>query len=183
MNFIETKLKGAYVIELNPLEDERGMFARVFCKKEFSKIKHDKEFVQFNHSLNEKKGILRGLHYQEPPFAEIKLIRCIRGALFDVIVDIRKSSSTFLQWTGVELSETNMKMMYVPEGFAHGFQTLNDSTELLYHHTNFYEPSAERGIRYNDSMIGIQWPDKVPIISEKDTNYPLLKTGFTGIEL
>ena len=183
MNFIETNLKGAYVIELSPLRDERGLFVRTFCRNDFKRIGHTKEFVQFNHSLNIINGTLRGMHYQEQPYAEIKLIRCIRGSVYDVVIDIRKSSSTFLQWFAVELSAKNMKMIYIPEGVAHGFQTLEDNTELLYHHTDFYIPSAEKGIRYNDKMIGIQWPCEVKTISEKDKNYSLLTDSFRGIEI
>ncbi|MGQ0828883.1 MAG: dTDP-4-dehydrorhamnose 3,5-epimerase [Bacteroidota bacterium] len=183
MDFIETNLKGAYLIELSLHKDERGGFARTFCKNEFKKIGHTKEFVQFNHSLNNKKGTLRGMHYQEIPHSEIKLIRCIKGAIYDVIIDIRQSSPTFLQWFGVELSATNMKMVYVPEGFAHGFQTMENNSELLYHHTNFYTPSSEKGIRFDDEMINIKWPGDLNCISEKDKNYPLLSINFKGINI
>ena len=176
MNFIETKLAGAYCIEPATVHDSRGGFARIFCKNDFKKIGLDKEFVQFNHSFNTKKGTLRGMHYQKHPYGEIKLIRCIRGAVFDVIVDIRRTSPTFLHWFGMELSSRNMKMMYVPEGFAHGFLTLEDNSELLYHHTNFYESTAERGIHCTDKMVGINWPGAIDCISEKDNGYlPLTK--------
>lgn len=183
MNFTETKLKGAFVIELSPLKDERGGFARTFCKEEFKKINHIKDFVQFNHSFNIKKGTIRGMHYQELPHSEIKLIRCIKGAVYDVIIDIRRSSPTFLLWFGVELTADNMKMIYVPEGFAHGFQTLTNETELLYHHTGFYSPTAEKGIRYNDPALNIIWPETVSIISEKDKNYQLLSKNYKGIDI
>lgn len=183
MNFTETTLKGAYVIEPIKLIDERGGFSRTFCKEEFKNIKHTKEFVQFNQSFNLQKGTIRGMHFQQPPFCEIKLIRCIKGSVYDVIVDIRNSSPTFLQWFGIELSDLNMKMIYVPEGFAHGFQTLEDNSELLYHHTNFYVPSSEKGIRYNDEMINIHWPLAVSMISEKDKSYPLLTNSFKGITI
>jgi len=181
MNFVETKLLGSFVIHPTLLQDERGGFSRVFCKNEFKHIGHDKEFVQLNHSFNTHKGTIRGMHYQEPPFSEIKLIRCVRGAVYDVIIDIRKSSPTFLQWFGIELSARNMNMIYVPEGFAHGFQTLEENSELLYHHTNFYEPLSERGIRYSDAEIAINWPIEVTSISQKDKNYPLLTPTFKGI--
>lgn len=181
MNFVETKLLGSFVIHPTLLQDERGGFSRVFCKNEFEQIGHTKGFVQLNHSFNMHKGTIRGMHYQESPYSEIKLIRCVRGAVYDVIVDIRKSSPTFLQWFGIELSAKNMNMIYVPEGFAHGFQTLEENSELLYHHTNFYEPLSERGIRYSDAEIGINWPIEVTSISQKDKNYPLLTPTFKGI--
>ncbi len=181
MDFVETKLHGSFVIHPKLLQDDRGGFSRIFCKDEFKKISHQKEFVQFNHSFNVRKGTVRGMHYQEPPHSEIKLIRCIKGSVYDVIIDIRKSSSTFLQWFGVELSAENRNMIYVPEGFAHGFQTLEENSELLYHHTGFYEPTAERGIRFNDPELKINWPIEVTSISQKDENYPLLTTNFKGI--
>lgn len=183
MRFHETPLKGAYLIELEPHLDDRGFFARTFCKNEFGEIRHQKEFVQFNHSCTLKKGTLRGLHYQEPPVSEIKLIRCIRGKVFDVIVDLREGSFTFLQYLGVVLSAENMKMIYVPEGFAHGFQTLEDHTEMLYHHTNFYSPGHERGIRYEDPMLNISWPLAPSEISDKDMNHALLTKDFKGIAI
>lgn len=174
MKFHETTLKGVYTIELEPHLDERGFFARTFCKNEFRRIHHQKEFVQFNHSYTVKKGTLRGLHYQVPPMSEIKLIRCIRGKVLDVIVDLREGSPTFLQHIGVELSAKNMRMIYVPEGFAHGFQTLEEHSEMLYHHTNFYSPDHERGIRYNDPLLSINWPLAPSEVSEKDMKHPLL---------
>lgn len=183
MKFTETRLKGSYIIMMEPLKDERGGFARTFCKKEFEKINHTEEFVQFNHSYNLKKGTLRGMHYQTPPAPEIKLIRCIKGSVYDVIVDLRKSSATLLNWTGVELSATNNKMIYVPKGFAHGFLTLEDDSELLYYHTNFYTPSAENGLLYNDEKLAIEWPGPITTISEKDKNYKSLTQNFKGIEL
>jgi len=183
MIFHETALEGAYVIDLEPFSDDRGLFARTFCKREFAAIGHHKEFVQFNHSHSNQKGTLRGLHYQRPPHAEIKLIRCIRGSVFDVIVDLRQQSPTFLHYVGVELSEQNMRMIYVPEGFAHGFQTLVDHSELIYHHTAFYAPNSDGGIRYNDPKINIAWPLEVSTISEKDKNLPLLSEDFAGMTL
>lgn len=183
MKFFETPLRGAFTIELEPYRDERGFFARTFCKNEFSAIHFRKEFVQFNHSHTVKKGTLRGLHYQVPPRAENKLIRCITGKVFDVIVDLRKDSPTFLQYFGVELSGTNMRMIYVPEGFAHGFQTMEDHTEMLYHHTDFYSPEHERGVRYNDPLLKIQWPMVPSEISQKDMNHPLLTIDFKGITI
>jgi len=178
MIFKETPLKGAFEITLEPFSDERGLFARTFCKKEFSNIGFDAEFVQFNFSKNAYKGTIRGLHYQAPPFTETKLIRCIRGKVYDIMVDLRIDSPSYMNYFGVELSEENMKMVLIPDGFAHGFQTLEDNSQLIYHHTAFYTPGYERGIRYNDPELNIQWPLPVSIISEKDKNYPLISKTF-----
>ena len=183
MIFRETKLPGAYIIEPEPSRDERGFFARTFCRREFEKIGHHRDFVQFNHSHTSRKGTIRGLHYQRPPHAEIKLIRCIRGGVFDVIVDIRQGSRTFLDHISVELTEQNLKMIYVPEGFAHGFQTLDAHTELLYHHTAYYAPEAEGGVRYDDPLLGIEWPLSVGELSDKDQGYHHLEPHFTGVQV
>lgn len=182
MNFLETPLRGAYMVETRPFVDDRGLFARTFCKNEFKQIGHSKEFVQFNHSVTALKGTIRGMHFQTPPYSEIKLIRCIRGKVYDVIVDIREGSPTFLKYFGTELSEENMLSLYIPEGFAHGFQTLEDNSQLVYHHTSYYEPGHEGGIRYSDPLIGIKWPLDVNRISEKDNHYALLN-NFNGIKL
>lgn len=182
MKFAETPLKGAYIIETEPFKDSRGLFARTYCKNEFQQIGHHKEFVQFNHSMTVQKGTIRGMHYQVPPSAEIKLIRCVRGCVFDVIIDIRENSPSFLSYVSVELSEDNMKIIYVPEGFAHGFQTLENNTQLIYHHTQFYTPENERGIRYNDPAIHINWPLDAVNITEKDQNYSLIDNHFKGIK-
>lgn len=183
MIFTETKLHGAFVIDPEPFSDERGLFMRTYCKKEFEKAGISTEFVQFNQSVNKMKGTLRGMHYQYPPHAEVKLIRCIQGAVFDVIVDLRRFSPTFLQWFGIELSSDNLKMLSVPPGIAHGFQTLEDNSQLLYHHSSYYTPSAEAGLNYNDSRIGIRWPLPVLMISEKDKNYASLDLTYNGITL
>jgi len=183
MRFIETPLKGSYVIELTPFKDHRGLFARTFCKKEFLQINHVKEFVQSNYSVTKSKGTIRGMHYQVPPACEIKLIRCIAGKAYDVIIDLREGSSTFLKYFAVELSPDNLKMIYVPEGYAHGFQTLENNTQLIYHHTNYYNQEAERSIRYNDPLIGIKWPLKPADISSKDEHHKLLDNTFKGIKL
>jgi dTDP-4-dehydrorhamnose 3,5-epimerase len=183
MTFRETPLKGAFIIELKPFTDDRGWFARTFCKDEFQAIGHDQEFVQFNHSSTQKKGTIRGMHYQLPPFSEIKLIRCIRGRVYDVIIDIRENSSTFLRCFPVELSEDNMLSLYIPQGFAHGFQTMEDNTQLLYHHTAFYAPGHEAGLRYNDPALGINWPLPVTVITEKDHHHSLLNNSFKGISI
>ena len=183
MIFKETPLRGAYLIEPEPYTDDRGLFARTFCKNEFARLNHKKEFVQFNHSRTLKKGTIRGMHYQLPPYSEIKLIRCIRGRVFDAIIDIRKDSATFLQHFTVELSEQNMLSLYIPEGFAHGFQTLEDNTELIYHHTAYYVPGHEAGIRYNDPLVGINWPLPVSEITEKDMTHEFLDNSFKGISI
>jgi dTDP-4-dehydrorhamnose 3,5-epimerase len=181
MIFTETNLEGSYIIELEPFTDERGWFARYFCKDEFKKIGHTKEWVQMNHSTTDMKGSLRGMHYQLPPFSETKMVRCIAGAVFDVIIDLRKNSSTFLQWFGTELSSANKKMLYIPEGFAHGFQCLADDCQLLYHHSEYYKPNVEAGIRYDDKKINIEWPLHVTTISQRDISHPYLDENFKGI--
>jgi dTDP-4-dehydrorhamnose 3,5-epimerase len=181
MTFTETILKGSYEITLTPHGDSRGWFARTFCKKEFEQIAHQQEWLQINHSYSTKKGTLRGMHFQNAPFAEIKMLRCIAGAVYDVIIDLRKDSPTFLKWFGTELSAQNKKMLYIPAGFAHGFQTLEDDTELIYHHTQFYTPSTEAGIRYDDKAINIEWPLTISEISERDTNHPLTDSTFKGL--
>ncbi|MEP7145904.1 MAG: dTDP-4-dehydrorhamnose 3,5-epimerase [bacterium] len=175
MNFIETKLKDLYVIEPEAFRDERGIFARTYCKKEFAQINFDKEIVQINFSYNNIKGTLRGLHYQPAPYEETKLIRCTSGKVFDVAVDLRKSSDTYLDWYGIELSPENMRMILIPGGFAHGFITLKDNSGLIYHHTEYYNPSAEKGIRYDDKTINIEWPVEITVISDKDNNYEFIK--------
>jgi dTDP-4-dehydrorhamnose 3,5-epimerase len=183
MKFTPTPLSGSFIVDLQLFSDERGWFARTFCKKEFEEIGHRKEWVQLNHSFTRHKGSLRGMHFQLPPFAEIKMVRCIAGAVYDVIIDLREGSSTFLQWFGAELSADNKKMLYIPEGFAHGFQTLADNCELIYHHTSFYTPGAESGIRYDDAKIGIEWKAPVVEISERDKHHPYLTDSFSGINL
>jgi len=181
MTFSPTPLKGSYIINLTPFSDERGWFARTYCENEFREIGHAEKWVQMNHSCTTKKGTVRGMHYQLPPFREIKMVRCIRGKVFDVIIDIRKDSATFLQWFGVELSPEAMNMLYIPVGFAHGFQTLSDNSEMIYHHSEFYTPGAEGGIKYNDPAVNIKWPLEVTSISERDLNHPGLTEKFKGI--
>ena len=183
MKFTATPLTGSFVIDLEPFVDDRGWFARTFCKKEFEQIGHYKEWLQLNHSVTYKKGSLRGMHFQYPPHSEVKMVRCIAGAIFDVIIDVREGSSSFLKWVGTELSASNKKMLYIPEGFAHGFQTLTDDCQLIYHHTSLYAPGAEGGIRYNDPMVGIDWKLPVADISDRDKAHPLLTQIFTGIKL
>ncbi|ETT65504.1 dTDP-4-dehydrorhamnose 3,5-epimerase [Paenibacillus odorifer] len=172
MIFHETNLKGVFEIDIQPIEDERGFFARTWCVNEFEKHGINSKFVQCNISFNKKKGTLRGMHYQSAPYGEMKLIRCIKGSIYDVIIDLRPDSLTYKNWCSVFLSENNRKMLYIPEGFAHGFQTLEDNTEVFYQMGEFYHPESARGIRWNDPTIGIEWPINDLIISEKDKTYP-----------
>ncbi len=181
MIFEETSLAKCYVITPKLLQDERGGFARVFCEELFQQIGLTKKFVQINHSYNNLKGTIRGMHFQIPPFSEYKLIRCVKGAVIDVVVDIRKNTPTFLKHYAVELSAENKKMILVPEGFAHGFQTLKDDSELIYHHTEFYVPNSEGGLRFNDERLNIKWPLPVTSISERDKYHNLIDNNFKGI--
>jgi dTDP-4-dehydrorhamnose 3,5-epimerase len=183
VKFYPTALEGVVRVELDQLYDVRGSFARTFCKNEFAAIGFTKDFVQFNHSWNLAKGTFRGLHYQEPPAAETKLIRCVRGAVRDMVVDLRYGSPTLLQCLQVELSAENMHMLLIPEGCAHGFLTLEDNTELLYHHTEHYTPALDRGLRFNDPRINISLLTELVVISDKDRSYPLLSHDFEGIRL
>ena len=181
MTFIPTSLAGSFVIEPNVFTDDRGWFARFYCKNEFREIGHDKEWVQLNHSVTNKKGTIRGMHFQVNPYREIKMVKCTAGEIYDVIIDLRRDSSTFLKWFGVELSAKNKKMLYIPEGFAHGFQCVADDCELIYHHTEFYTPNSEGGIRFDDPMIDINWPLPVSVISPRDESHPYLDENFIGI--
>ncbi|MFL5810366.1 MAG: dTDP-4-dehydrorhamnose 3,5-epimerase [Flavisolibacter sp.] len=181
MIFTAAPLDGCYIIEPEPFQDERGWFARYYCKDEFQKIGHNKEWVQLNHSTTYKKASIRGMHFQKKPFREIKMVKCIAGKVYDVIIDLRKDSETFLSWFGVELSAENKKMIYIPEGFAHGFQCLSDQCELIYHHSEYYTPGAEAGIRYDDPLIGITWPLPVTVLSPRDETHSYLDESFKGI--
>lgn len=173
MIFKETRLKGAYVIELEQVPDERGFFARSFCQKEFEEHGLNSRIVQCNISYNKKKGTLRGMHYQVAPYEEAKVVSCISGAIYDVIIDLRPESETYRHWFAVELSGNNFKMLYIPEGFAHGFQTLKDNTIVFYQMSEFYHPECARGVRWNDSAFRITWPEvnSRHIISDKDQSY------------
>jgi dTDP-4-dehydrorhamnose 3,5-epimerase len=183
MKILENPFQNAFVLQVEPYVDHRGKFARTYCQNELKQIGHYKQIVQINHSLTRRRGAIRGMHFQYPPKAEIKMVSCLHGSVFDVIVDLRRHSSTFLEWYGEILSAENHKMMYVPEGFAHGFQTLEENTELLYLHTEFYSPEHEGGLVYNDPMLSIEWPLETTEISEKDQKYPLLSEAFEGILL
>lgn len=181
MIFTPTPLAGAWLVDLEKRGDARGFFARVFCEREFAAAGLETRFVQVNNSLSARRGTLRGLHYQLPPAAEVKLVRCLRGALWDVIVDLRPDSPTFRRWFGAELSAENRRMMYVPRGFAHAILTLADDTEALYMVSAFYAPEQERGVRWNDPSIGIEWPLTPVEISPKDAAWPDLDPDSHGL--
>ena len=171
MLFRETKLPGAFVVELEKHEDERGFFARCWCQKEFEARGLNPRTVQCNVSFNKLKGTLRGMHYQVPPCAEAKLVRCTRGAIYDVIIDLRRGSPTYKQHVSEVLSSNNYKALFIPEGFAHGFQTLEDNSEVVYQMSEFYSPEHQRGLRYNDPAFRINWPIEATVISDRDRNY------------
>lgn len=171
MIFQELNIKGAWLIEPEKQEDSRGFFARTWCQEEFAARGLKTTFVQCNISFNKKKGTVRGLHYQAAPHAEAKLVRCTQGAIYDVMVDLRHVSSTFRQWLAVELTADNYRMLYIPEGIAHGFQTLKANTEIFYQMSESYHPASARGIRWDDPVLNIAWPLPNPIISPKDRNY------------
>jgi dTDP-4-dehydrorhamnose 3,5-epimerase len=181
MKFTETRLQGAFVVEPQPFKDERGYFARAFCVREFEEHGLNPVVAQCNVSYNHYKGTLRGMHYQIPPAAETKFIRCLRGAIYDVIVDMRPDSPTYLQYFGIELMAENGTALYVPGMFAHGYLALTDDTEVLYQVGEFYTPDCERGLRYDDPAIGIEWPIAVTSISDKDKAWPLLDTSRISV--
>ncbi|HVZ10667.1 dTDP-4-dehydrorhamnose 3,5-epimerase [Rhodopila sp.] len=182
MKFHKTSLDGAYLIELERRGDDRGFFARFFCEQEFGAQGLETHFVQVNNSLSGKAGTLRGIHYQLPPSSEVKVVRAIRGSLWDCIVDLRAGSPTFGKWFGAELNDDNRLMMYVPRGFGHALLTLTSNVEALYLVSAFYAPESERGVRWNDPAIGIEWPIQPVEISEKDRNWPDLNDTFHGME-
>lgn len=172
MKFTETKLKGAFIITPHLIEDERGFFARTFCRHEFEDHGLNPNLVQCNISFNKAKGTLRGMHYQAAPHGEVKLVRCTAGAIYDVIIDLRPESPTLKKWFSTQLSAINHQMLYVPEGFAHGYQTLAQQTEIFYQVSAFYHPASERGIRWNDPAFAIEWPLSITAVSKKDAAYP-----------
>lgn len=182
-NYISTKLQGLYLIVPKSKIDNRGYFERLFCTEEFKEVGLNRPIVNINHSFSKQKGTIRGMHFQYPPSQEIKMITCLKGSIYDVALDIRKNSSTFLQWQGEILDGDSRKIFMIPEGFAHGFQTLEDNVELLYIHTNFYNKEHESGLNYNDPILNINWPLKVTKISDKDKNYKFITTNFKGVEL
>ena len=172
MIFKETKLNDAWIIIPEKREDIRGFFARTFCCEEFNKHALDATFVQCNTSFNKRKGTIRGMHYQAPPYEEIKLVRCTWGAIYDVIIGLRPESATYKQWVGVELNQQNLKSIYIPAGVAHGFQTLADNSEVFYQMSEFYHPEYARSVRWSDPVFNIEWPLPDIIISEKDSTHP-----------
>ena len=182
MQFTETKLKGAYVIDLERRDDSRGFFARAFCQKEFATHGLKPVIAQANVAYNFKKGTLRGMHFQFPPAAETKLVRCTRGWILDIIVDLRPESPTYLEHIAVELNEENGRALYVPERFAHGYQTLRDNTETSYQVGEFYTPGTEGGLRYDDPGLGLTWPLPVTVMSEKDRQWKLLDAAESEIK-
>jgi len=183
MKFLKTPIEGAHVIEPERREDHRGFLARVFCEREFTEAGLEGRFVQINNSTSNRKGIVRGLHYQAPPHAEVKVMRVIRGAIFDVIVDVRLGSPTFGTWFGAELSAENRRMMYSPRGFAHGFLSLTDDVEVIYMASAFYAPGFERGIRFDDPRVGIAWPVPPLEVSDKDRAWPDLDPSIHAVRL
>lgn len=177
MLFIETKLKGVYIVEPERIEDERGFFARTWCRQEFEAHGLNPQLVQCSISFNKRKGTLRGMHYQGAPHAEAKLIRCTMGAMYDVALDLRPESATFKQWVAAELTAANRRMLYIPEGLAHGFQTLADDTEVLYQMSQFYHPQSARGVLWDDPTFAIEWPLPLTEISQRDLVHPKWEGG------
>ena len=172
MIFTETKLLGAYIIDIEPIKDQRGFFARTWCSRVFENQGLVTQMVQYNISFNYTQGTVRGLHYQVAPHSEVKLFKCIRGTVYHIIVDLRPESSTYKSWIAEKLSDKNRRMLYVPEGFASGYQTLEDNCEVFYQVSEYYKPNSERGIRWNDPSFGITWPTQVTIVSDKDKSFP-----------
>ena len=172
MIFVPTALPGAYIVEMERREDDRGFFARTWCRREFAQMGLNSELVQSNVSYSQRRGTLRGMHWQAPPHVEAKLIRCTRGAIWDAIIDLRPGSSTYTNYLGVELTAESGRALYVPEGMAHGFVTLDDDCEVSYQMSEYFEPSAARGVRWNDPAFGIAWPLSDPILHPRDAAYP-----------
>ena len=179
--FHEIHIEGVYIIEPEPFMDSRGMFARISCAGELEDHGLEGRIAQVNRSRTNAIGAVRGMHYQHPPMAEVKIVSCICGRVFDVVVDLRAGSPTMFQWFGTELSVDNMRAIYIPKGFAHGFQVLTPDSELLYFHSEAYSPSHEGGVRWDDPRVAVKWPLAATDISERDKNLPLLTPGFTGI--
>ncbi len=175
MKLVKTDLEGCYILEIEKKSDERGFFARVWDKKIFKKNHLNENLVQTSISFNKKKYTLRGMHYQNSPYEEVKVVRCTRGKIFDVVIDLRTDSDTFKKWISVELSENNYQMIYIPKGMAHGFQTLEDDTEVFYQISQYYYPEYSKGIRWDDPEFSIKWPSELPILSEKDSKYANFK--------
>jgi len=183
VNILQTSLAGLHVVETTPHKDARGAFARLFCERELADLIGGRRIVQINHSRTAAVGAVRGLHFQRPPHAEMKLVRCMKGRVWDVAVDLRSQSPTFLRWHAEELTPANTRIMAIPEGFAHGFQVLEADSELLYLHTAHYTPAAEVGLRHDDPRLGINWPLNVADLSARDASHAFLKVDFQGIAI
>lgn len=181
MEIDDTPLRDLYVVQSTRINDARGSFSRLFCAREIESLLAGRQIVQINQSITRHAGALRGLHFQHQPHAEMKMVRCLRGRIWDVAVDLRKNSPTFLKWYAHELSPENAQMMVIPEGFAHGFQALQPDSELLYLHTEFYRPESEGGVRHDDPRLGIRWPIMPLDISTRDLNHPLIQDDFNGV--
>lgn len=183
MNILDTPVADLKIVQSVPHCDARGAFVRLFCTQELQPLLNDRRIVQINHSKTNQTGSVRGLHFQWPPYAEMKMIRCLRGRVWDVAVDLRPTSPTFLQWYAQELAQDDMQMLVIPEGFAHGFQALEPGSELLYLHTALYNPPSEGGLRYDDPRLAIAWPLPARDLSPRDLSHPLLSSNFTGVAL
>lgn len=181
MKLHKTKLEGVAVIELSPISDDRGTFTRILCRRELEKLGVTSDFVQCNRSVCKMRGTLRGLHYQNEPHAEAKLVHCVAGRIFDVAVDVRKGSPTFLDWIGVELDGSGIQSLYVGPGFAHGYMALTDYAEVIYHSSAYYAPESEARVRFDDARVGIDWPIESPILSPKDSGTDRLSDDFMGV--
>lgn len=183
MKIIDTPITGLKVVESLPHHDSRGAFMRLFCADELQSVLGQRHITQINHSRTTHPGAVRGMHFQFPPHAEMKMVRCLRGRIWDVAVDLRTNSPTFLQWYAQELAPADSQMVVIPEGFAHGFQALEPDSELLYLHTGFYQPSCEGGLRHDDPRLAIAWPMPAQDLSPRDQTHPLLDADFTGVAL
>lgn len=183
LNILSTPITDLMVVETVPYMDDRGAFSRIYCEHDLSAVIGSRRIVQINFSRTTTRGAVRGLHFQRPPCAEMKIVRCIKGKVWDVAVDLRYNSSTYLQWHAEELTPTNARMMVIPEGFAHGFQVIQPDSELIYLHTNFYTPKSEGGLRHDDVKIAIEWPIAVTDLSNRDANHPLIDSSFQGIQV
>ncbi|MFZ2168568.1 MAG: dTDP-4-dehydrorhamnose 3,5-epimerase [Methylococcaceae bacterium] len=183
MNVLKTSIHGVSVVETTAFRDERGLFARLYCENELADVIGQRRIVQINHSRTHSVGAVRGLHYQHPPHAEMKLVRCLKGRVWDLAVDLRANSPTFLKWHGEELTPDNARMLVIPEGCAHGFQVLEADSELLYLHTAAYQPEAEGGIAYNDPALNIAWPLPITELSQRDRHHAMIGTDFLGLIL
>jgi dTDP-4-dehydrorhamnose 3,5-epimerase len=183
MNILDTPMADLKIVQSLPRRDARGAFIRLFCAQELQPVLDYRQIAQINHSRTSHAGAVRGMHFQHPPHAEMKMVRCLRGRVFDVAVDLRAGSRTFLQWYAQELAQDDARMLVIPEGFAHGFQALEPDSELLYLHTEFYHPSSEGGLRYDDPRLAIAWPLPPQDLSPRDLSHPLLGADFTGVAL